>query len=279
MDFFFSENPELDSLEKVPAEFHTFYAQGQDGKYKVDEKFAASATTIDGLRKNFNTTRTNLTAAQQESMQRRQALEAWEANTGVKTADEAKARLDKLTQDLSEGKKINPETIRAELQTQFDAKNAATVAERDAMEASLKEYLLDSAALGAIAELKGNATLLMPHIQRQAQVIKDPVTNKYRAVAVNEKGEPLPDTDGGWLSVAKLVERLKANKDFAACFTVTPPSGGGLPPGGGQQQQRPNLQRPANNGGTGGDQNQRSPMDKISAGLKGRQLPRERAAG
>lgn len=277
MEFFFSENPELDSLEKVPAEFQSFYAQGQDGKYKVDEKFGATATTIDGLRKNFNTTRTNLTAAQQESMQRRQALEAWTANSGVASADELKLKIDKMTQDLSDGKKINPETIRAELATQFEAKQAATQAERDAMEGSLKEYLLDNAALGAIAEHKGNATLLMPHIQAQTQVIKDPVTGKYRAVAVNQAGEPLPDTDGGWLSVGKLVERMKANKDFAACFTVTPPSGGGLPPNG-QQRQIPQQQRQTPNGGQQG-QGDRSPMDKISAGLRNRTLPRERAAG
>lgn len=276
MEFFFSENPELDTLEKVPAEFQSFYAQGQDGKYKVDEKFNTTAATIDGLRKNFNTTRTNLTAAQTESMQRRQALEAWTANSGVTSADELKVKIDKMTQDLSDGKKINPETIRAELAGQFEAKQAATIAERDAMEASLKEYLLDSAALGAIAEQKGNATLLMPHIQNQAQVIKDPVTNKYRAVAVNANGEPLPDTDGGWLSIAKLVERMKANKDFAACFTVTPPSGGGLPPNGGQQRQIPNQQqRQAPNGGQQGA-GDRSPMDKIAAGLRNRTLPRER---
>lgn len=263
MDFFFEANAELDNLDAVPAEYKPFYAQGQDGKFKVAETFAATAVNIDGLRKNFNQTKANLSTVNGESAGRRVALEAWEAIGGVKTPDELKAKLDKFTSDLADGKKINPDTIRQELQGQFQTQVDAAKAETAAMEGSLKEYLLDNQAMSAIAEHKGNATLLMPHIRSQAAVIKDPVTNKYRAVAVNQAGEPLPDTDGGWLGIGKLVERLKGNKDFAACFTVAAPSGGGTPPNNGQ---RPNV-RPVNQTPTGDGTQDRSPMDKISAGL------------
>lgn len=274
MEFFFEQNAELDNLDGVPNEFKPFYAQGQDGKFKVAEAFMATATTIDGLRKNFKSAQENLTRANGESMQRRQALEAWAAKAGVASPDELGTRLDQMTRDLTEGKKINPDTIRQELQGQFQTQVDTAKAERDEMEGSLKEYLLDSQAMASIAEHKGNPTLLMPHIRSQAKVMKDPVTNKYRAVATNDRGEPLPDTDGGWMGIGKLVERLKANKDYAVCFTVTAPSGGGTPPNGGRQT---NFQpvNPGSQNQNGG--NERSPMDKISAGLQKRNLPRERA--
>jgi hypothetical protein len=276
MEFFFEQNaevPEADFETKVPAEFKPFYVKDQAGVYKVGEQFAAAATTHDGLRKNFTTTRANLTAVNGESAQRRVQLEAWAAVGGVATPDELKTKIDKMMSDLTEGKKINPDTIRAELQQGFQTQVDAAKAETTAMEGSLKEYILDNAAMQAINEQKGNSTLLLPHVQRMATVMKDPATGKYRAVAVNAAGEPLPDTDGGWLSIGKLVERMKANKDFAACFTVQTPSGGGLPPNNGRTQVPPNNGQRQNGTGDG----ERSPMDKISAGLAKRRLPVERA--
>lgn len=275
MEFYFEQNaevPEADFDTKVPAEFKPFYVKDQAGIYKVGEQFAAAATTHDGLRKNFTTTRANLTSVNGESAQRRVALEAWEAVGGVKSPEELKAKIDKFTSDLTEGKKINPDTIRAELQAGYQTQVDAAKAEALAMEGSLKEYVLDNAAMQAINDQKGNATLLLPHVQRMATVMKDPVSGKYRAVAVNERGEPLPDTDGGWLSINKLVERMKANKDFAACFTAQTPSGGGLPPNNNQQTRVPN-----NGQRTPPGDGDKSPMDKISAGLAARRLPRERA--
>lgn len=276
MEFFFEANaevPEADFEAKVPAEFKPFYVKDQAGVYKVGEAFQAAAVTHDGLRKNFQTTRTNLTSVNGESAQRRVALEAWEAVSGVKTPDELKVKIDKFTSDLTEGKKINPDTIRAELQAGFQTQVDAAKAETGAMEGSLKKYVLDNAAMQSIAEHKGNATLLMPHIRSMTAVMKGN-DGEYRAVAVNAAGEPLPDTDGGWLSVGKLVERLKGNKDYAACFTAATPSGGGFPPNNNGRPQIPNNgQRPNGQG----DPNERSPMDKISAGLAKRRLPTERA--
>lgn len=281
MEFYFDQNVEVEDADfetKVPAEFKPFYAKGQDGKYKVGEAFAAAATTHDGLRRNFTTTRNNLTAANGESAQRRVALEAWTATAGVTTPEELKTKIDKMMSDLTEGKKINPDTIRAELQAGFQSQVDAAKADTTAMEASLKEYVLDNAAMAAIAEHKGNPTLLLPHVQRMATVMKDPVTNKYRAVAVNAAGEPLPDTDGGWLGINKLVERMKANKDFAPCFTVTTNSGGGTPPNNVGSGIRPplNNNRQQGNGDGNGGGDGKSPMDKIAAGLKARRLPVER---
>lgn len=275
MEFFFEANAEIPEAEfetKVPAEFRPFYVKDNAGVYKVGEQFHAAAITHDGLRKNFKTAREQITSLNGESAQRRVALESFEAVSGVKTPEELKTKIDKMMSDLTEGKKINPDTIRAELQQGFQTQVDAAKAETAAMEGSLKEYVLDNAAMQAINDQKGNSTLLLPHVQRMATVMKDPANGKYRAVAVNDKGEPLPDTDGGWLSIGKLVERMRANKDFAACFTAVTPSGGGLPP---NQQQRSN--NPGNTGqrtGTGGDE--RSPMDKISAGLARRKLPVER---
>lgn len=279
MEFFFDANVEVedaDFVTRVPAEYQSMYAKGQDGKYRVAENFATTAQNIDGLRRNFNNTRTNLTSVNGESASRRVALEAWAATSGVTNPEELKTKLDQMTKDLSDGKKINPDTIRAELQAGFQAQVDTAKAETTAMEGSLKEYILDNAALTAISEHKGNATLLMPHVQRQAAVIKDPTTGKYRAVAVNDRGEPLPDTDGGWLSIPKLIERMKANKDYAPCFTVQTSSGSGTPPGGGDQRR---IGTPPGSGtGTGtqaGDG--KSSMQKISAGLAARRLPREAA--
>lgn len=265
--FYFKDNAELDNLDGVPTEYKSMYAAGQDGKFRVIDAMKVLATNIDGLRGNLTTAQESVTRANGESAQRRVALEAFTALGIGATPEEAKAKIDQMTKDLTDGKKINPDTIRAEVAAQYETKLADAVKANGSLETELTEVLIGDHVTRAIVEHKGNPALLTAVARSKIGIIKDPTSGKRMAVGINEKGEALPGVDGGYMSVSKVIENLKANKDFAPAFEGTTQTGGGLRP----QQQRQVVRGPV---GGGVQQQQgdapRSPMSKITAGLAAR---------
>jgi hypothetical protein len=265
--FYFKDNAELDNLDGVPAEYKSFYVQAQNGgKWTLVEGMKPLATNIDGLRTNLTQAQSATTRANTESAERRVQLEAYQALNLGTTPEEVKAKVDQMTKDLTDGKKINPETIRQEITAQFQARLDESTKVSTDLEGELNSVLVDDAITRGIVENKGNLALLSPIVKSKVAVIKDPISGKRVAVGVNEKGEALPGVDGGFLPVAKVIESLKTNKDFAAAFEGPKQSGGGTPPGGGN---RPFVKTPAQQQ-EGGGQQQKTPMNKITAGLNAR---------
>ncbi len=247
-DFLFADNisvPEADFETKVPAEFRSYYAKGQDGTYTVADDHKATTGLFDGLRKNLTSTKKNLTAAQAESASRRQTLESLSAIVGTDKPDELKTKWDEIQTKLTSGNKdkINVEEVKAAIAAEYEPKIKAKDDEIAAMTASLSEHLIDGDAARALAEHKGNVTVLMPHIKNATKVIKTD-EGKYVAVVVKPDGSPRVGADGGYVPVSKLVEELKANKDFAGNFAGNQNTGGGNQPHNHQQQQRQQVQRP-----------------------------------
>lgn len=263
MEFTFEENAEVeaDVFETVvPAEHRALYAKGTDGKFRVGDTFKAIAATFDGLTKNLKASRTTNQRVGNEARERREALEAWASKTGFATADEVKAKIDELTQQIASKSNIKPEDIRAAIEAEINPKLAAAEKSRDDMFGTLKEHLIDNQLLTAIGEHKGNAKLLLPHLKGRMDVIKDEQSGKYVAVVKKPDGDGYEvGSDGGYLPAAKLVERFKADKDFAGCFEGTQKSGGGTP------TPQPGTRQPVNTG-----QQELRGVGKISAGLQQR---------
>lgn len=267
--FYFKDNGELETLDGVPSEYHLFYVKGQDNKFRIKDDLKPITTNIDTLRTNLTTAQASVTRSNAESAERRQQLDTIVALGVGATAEEIKAKVDQMNKDLTDGKKINPDTIRAEVTAQFQQKLDDAAKATTEIETELTSVLVDDAVTRAIIANKGNVTLLGPVAKGKIAVIKDPNTGRRVAVGVNDKGEPLPGVDGGWMSPEKVVEGLKAIKDFAPAFEGTTQNGSGVQPRIGQPRSvtpGPVGQGNANqNGGT------KSPMEKITAGLNMRQ--------
>ena len=249
-DFIFADNisiPEAEFEAKVPADLRGYYAKGEGGVYAVPEAHASTTKLLDGLRTNLKTKTNTLTATQQEAKTRREALEAIYGTVGIKDAAEFKTKWDELQAKIASGTKdkINPDEIRAAIMADITPQLTAKDAELEAMTKSLSEHLIDGDAARALAEAKGNVTVLMPHIKSQSKVIKND-EGKYVAVVTKPDGTPRVGADGGYVPVSKLVEELKANKDFAGNFAGNQNNGPGNQQQNHQQQNRQQVQQPQN---------------------------------
>ena len=267
--FFFKDNAELDTLDNVPAEYHLFYVKGQDNKFTLKTDLKSITENIDGLRTNLNTATGNVSRANQESADRRRELEAFTTLGYGANAGEVKAKFDQMQKDLTDGKKINPDTIRQEITTQLRGEIDTATNNAKEMETELTRVLVDDTVTRSILENRGNLDLLAPIIRGKVGVVKDPATGRRIAVGVNEKGEALPGVDGGYMPVSKVVEAVKKDTKFAAAFEAPKQSGGG-PVGGGGALPRV-VGSPAGGGGQGqGDKAPTNPTNKIAAGLAAR---------
>lgn len=90
----------------------------------------------------------------------------------------------------------------------------------------LEKEMIESVASRALAEEKGVAALLLPHIQRRTRLrengddyIVEVLTDNGQEVAVNGQGQPL--------SIQELVREYKASETFGRAFEGTTASGAG----------------------------------------------------
>ena len=262
MDFLFADNETVEGEffdTTVPAEFRGLYSRGQDGNYSLGDTFKSTAATIDGLSKNLKQSKTTNSSVGKEAKDRREALEKIAALGLGSTPEEIAEKVKELNEKLAAGSKIKPEEVRAAIEAEYKDRFANQEAEKNGIMSTLTETLVDSAALSALAEHKGNAKLLMPTIRAAVGVFKDETTGKYFAGVKRADGSIRAGSDGNALPISKFVEELKADKDFAGAFAGSQQSGGGLP----STKTTPQTRQAS-------EQQGMSPVSKISAGLKSR---------
>lgn len=92
--------------------------------------------------------------------------------------------------------------------------------------AALEAELVESKAVGAIAELKGSTKVLLPHVKSRVKVVEK--DGEFKAVVVDAKGHPrIGDSDGTPMSIQQFVGELKQDPDFARNFEGSGSSGSG----------------------------------------------------
>ena len=249
MDFLFETNPTVDSIDKVPQDFRAFYAEA-DGKFVLDERFKATAKAYDGLNKTNRTLRDNEKAS-------KTSLSAWAA---LGESPEAVAQsIADLNEQVKEKSKVDPEKIKQSVAAGYEAKLKDKDAEVAGLTTTLRTHLIGNAGTQALAEAKGSVDLLLPHIERQTQMVKNQ-DGTFSAVVVDAQGSIRYGVGGQPMTIAELVASMKGDKVFARAFESENAGGGGAAPGGaGQPQRRPSSQAPV------------SAIDKIKAGLEQRQ--------
>ncbi|UTC27959.1 structural protein [Stenotrophomonas phage A1432] len=258
MDFEFLKNPTVETLDKVPEQFRGFYGEGEGG-FVLQDSFKGTAGAVDGLNKSLKAARRDADEAKRNrpdvsayaQVGQLMGLEGDEAMS----ADALRAGVERIISESKDGK-VNWDKMKQSLENGFNTKLSAKDAEIQGMGKSLQKYLVNSAAVSAIAAHKGVPDLLLPHITSRTKVIRD--GEDYVVRVVDESGDPRGNASGGFMTVEDLVKELKGHSTFGRAFESESPNGGGKPPGSGTKTP---VQR----------QGEKSATDKIKAGLAARQ--------
>jgi hypothetical protein len=84
---------------------------------------------------------------------------------------------------------------------------------------------IDKEAALVCGELKGNATLLMPHIRAKTKLVEEEGTFSVRIL--DEAGNPRVNAEGKFLTIRDLVSEMQGQDVYAGAFAGTGKSGGG----------------------------------------------------
>jgi hypothetical protein len=260
MEFDFSTNAALDTLDSVPEQFRGVYVQNE-GKYVVNDTLKGVVEAVTGLNKALKTERTQhgeLKKAKDVSSAVKEAL----GEHGIESLDQAKAKIGELVATVAEKGKVDPAKIRAEIEQTFAGERTKLQGEIESMQGTLSRYLVDAEANAQLNAAKGNSKLLLPVIKAATKVVKD--GDEYVVRVLDADGSYRGDGKGGFMTVADLVGELKNSADYKVAFASDAPTGGGgnkNPPASRQAHQ----QRQTKEGG-GND----NPTSLIQRGLAAR---------
>lgn len=257
MEFDFSTNGTVDSIDKVPEQFRGVYVEDPaDKKFKINPTLKGVADAITGLntalRAERNTTKTlkgqkDVSAALQEALQ-------------LDSVDAVKARIEELTAQVAEKSKVDPAKIKADIEKAFTTKEDGYKATISKMQGTLEKYLIDSAATSALSAVKGNVKLLLPIIRNAVAVVPD--GDDYVVRVKDPAGDYRGNGAGGFMTIEDYVKELKASSDYKVAFESDAPSGGGN----NNRQQQPSRQTQQRETQRQ-TQESSNPTDRIAAGL------------
>jgi DNA-directed RNA polymerase subunit F len=229
----------LNSLDGVDEVLKEHYIE-KDGKFFLDvtKTDGLALENVDGLKNTVEKLRTSEKNLQAE----------------VKTAEDA------LRDHRNKFKGLDPEAAKSALNKIDEIKNwdgetkvreAVTVAEQKAqaklddlvsqhntekselndeiagMQSQLQDAIVKSKIVEAISKENGNVDVLLPHVRSQVNMVKDG-KGQWRPEVVNANGDPrIGGSDGSDMTILQLVQEMKSQDTFAACFTGANQSGSG----------------------------------------------------
>jgi len=148
-----------------------------------------------------------------------------------KFKDEEKKRNNKKLKDKNEweklGKQLQDEFSDrvAELKKDHDGKIAVFQEKLDEvskakdekitrMLSTLEKEMKNKEIISAIADEKGNRTILMPHIEKYVKVLQESDGEDFVARVIDEKGNARINDSGDPMTISEFVKELKDKKEF-----------------------------------------------------------------
>lgn len=264
MLFDFEKHSVVDSLDVLPETVRPLYVE-KDGKFSLNPALKPFVEAYVGTDKALETTRRDLTKANNESASRRvsgKALMDFLKAQGVEQVDEANpfTTLETFTADLIAANKkggevkINLDKVRQESEKRIAEIKDGAAAENAKMRTSLEKYLVSQAATKALADAGGSTELLLPIISKYAKVVQD--GDDYAVRIVDDQGEVRSNGAGGYMDFTGLVADLKTKPAYQPAFKSEVAAGTGHKPGAAQREAGPRRQ-----------EGEKSSVDKIAAGL------------
>ena len=177
------------------------------------------------LREEHEKTKLYLNKANKEAKERRLALKELEENgLSIEEAVSLKKRLEEEEREKAV-KKGDIEKIKEQLTTSFDKERKEMGTKVERMQKSLYEYLVSAKANEAINEAGGVPKLLMPFVQKYAQVQEE--DGKYAVRILDDEGEVRFNTKGDYMTIHDYVDELRGDEVFGRAFEVNVKSGSG----------------------------------------------------
>ncbi len=192
------------SLEDVNETHRDLYVE-RNGKFELD---------VDGVPE----LRSALKSANSEAASMRTKYK----DLDLEAIEQERAELEELR------KKTGPEALEA-LKNQLVGAHGKEKAKLEAKIASLtravEKTLVDAAASQAIAEAKGSAGLLLPHVRSLVKVIE--TDGQYVPQVVDSTGAPRVGDDGKAFTIKDLVEEMRGQETYGRAFDAPGGSGSG----------------------------------------------------
>lgn len=210
----------VDAIDTVPEAQRGLYKEA-NGKFVLDvDGYEDPANLKSALQKERDAAKT---AAKQ--------VQAWSALG--KTPEEIQALVEAQAQ--AERDKLVKGGEWDKLKQQMLDQHKGELSKKDeaiaAREKALSRHLVDAAAVTALAEAKGSAALLLPHIRAAVKVIEE--DGEYVVRVLDKTGNPRVDGKGEFLSIKDLVSEMRQSDEYGRAFDATGTTGGGATGGGG----------------------------------------------
>lgn len=255
MEFSFADSAVVDSIEKVPEDFRPLYEDSGDGKFALskDDKVVSAVKAITRFQGALKASRAeakgrttvDLSPLEAYGTSPEEILAGVNAKmelleTAAAGSKEAKLNVDKVKEDLGKAHAI-----------QLGQKDLKVTAYKS----QLDKLMINNVAHAAIAELKGDVELLMPHLTGHIQSVEE--DGQFKVFVIDkEKNKRFSGVTAEPMTIKELVAEFKGSDKYARLFESESPSGGGLRPGSTSSANR--LQKPAG---------KMSSTQKIAAGL------------
>ena len=211
---------EVDSLDAIPESSRSLYIE-KDGKFRLDlEGLEDTAGLKSALQKERETAKLATRQAQQ-----------WQSLG--KTPDEIASLVDasKRAEEERALKGGEWEKLKGQMLDQQKTELAKRDQQLAVKDKALTKYLVDAAAVTALAAAKGSAALLLPHIRSSVKVIED--GDDYAVRVVDAAGNPRVNGKGEFLSIADLVSEMRQSDDYSRAFDASGTAGSGAGPSSG----------------------------------------------
>jgi hypothetical protein len=207
----------VDSLDGVDENLRALYVE-KDGKFSL---------AVDGI-EDTSALKEALRKERKRADDAEKQKKAWERSG--KTPEEIQELLDAQEQraQTEAEKKGEWDKLRAQMNDRHALDLKAKDETIGQMRKRLQAELVDAKAVSALAAAKGSPDLLLPHVQRHVKVDDD-----FNVVVVDSKGDPRVNGKGEPLSIADLIEEMKANETFGRAFEGSGHSGSGMRPNSG----------------------------------------------
>lgn len=228
----------VDKLEDVEDKYRDLYVEetvGDKTRFRLD---ADGVEDVTGLKNTVKTLRTE-NASMRERLEPIKDLGDDENLDDIISVGRATIEAKKTGKPIPE-----VEQERTRLTTQHKRELDKAKLENTGLMEALRESVVEGGAAAAITELKGNKTLLMPHIRGMIDIVRieDGGKIRYEPRVFEGSGSERHErtgTDGKPLPIKAAVAELKANDDFSDAFEGSGASGSGAPPEGGSGMPTP----------------------------------------
>lgn len=232
MEFLFTDNVEVDSIEKVPQDFRGLYKE-VDGKFKLgsdDPGVASAVAAVIRMTQALKAERAASKAAKEKAVDLSPLQEFGTSPEEIATS--VKTKLEELQGQLAGGQaaKMNLEKIKEDLGKAHAMELKSRDVKFEALKGQLYNILVENTAKSAIAESKGDIELLMPFVSRNVKAVEE--NGEYKVYVVDGSGDVrYSGVTGQPMSINELVREMKTNERYARLFDSEAPSGGGFVPG------------------------------------------------